>query len=140
MVENQVFQLFDLFADLPRNAKSALYSLSLFNFNFLLDQKKKKKKNFLGLGFQFVVVVVVVVFLVIYVFWCRVELQRDKHLEYLTKGLKRLDPSFCVLDAKYLSISISLAHMRIFIITNLNGVHYELILNYVTLCLNKSYI
>ena len=57
MVENQVFQLFDLFADLPRNAKSALYSLSLFNFNFLLDQKKKKK-NFLGLGFQFVVVVV----------------------------------------------------------------------------------
>ena len=61
MVENQVFQLFDLFADLPRNAKSALYSLSLFNFNFLLDQKKKKK-NFLGLGFQFVVVVVVVVF------------------------------------------------------------------------------
>ena len=68
------------------------------------------------------------------------ELQRDKHLEYLTKGLKRLDPSFCVLDAKYLSISISLAHMRIFIITNLNCVHYELILNYVILCLNKSYI
>ncbi|KAL4653482.1 hypothetical protein ACB092_01G306600 [Castanea dentata] len=52
MVENQVFQIFDLFADLPRNAKSAL-----------------------------------------------VELQRDNHLEYLTKGLKRLDPSFCVLDA-----------------------------------------
>ncbi|KAF3971884.1 hypothetical protein CMV_004555 [Castanea mollissima] len=52
IVENQVFQIFDLFADLPRNAKSAL-----------------------------------------------VELQRDNHLEYLTKGLKRLDPSFCVLDA-----------------------------------------
>ena len=63
------------------------------------------------------------------------ELQRDNHLEYLTKGLKRLDPSFCVLDAKYLSIS--LAYMRIFIITNLNGVHCELILNYVTLCLIK---
>ena len=29
MVENQVFQIFDLFANLPRNAKSALYSLSL---------------------------------------------------------------------------------------------------------------
>ncbi|KAL0014299.1 hypothetical protein SO802_001368 [Lithocarpus litseifolius] len=52
MVESQVFQIFDLFANLPRNAKSAL-----------------------------------------------VELQRDNHLEYLTKGLKRLDPSFCVLDA-----------------------------------------
>ncbi|XP_030953974.1 protein farnesyltransferase subunit beta isoform X1 [Quercus lobata] len=52
IVENQVFQIFDLFANLPRNAKSAL-----------------------------------------------VELQRDNHLEYLTRGLKRLDPSFCVLDA-----------------------------------------
>ncbi|KAJ4959921.1 hypothetical protein NE237_019831 [Protea cynaroides] len=28
------------------------------------------------------------------------ELRRDKHLEYLTKGLRQLGPSFCVLDAK----------------------------------------
>ena len=42
VVENQVFQIFDLFANLPRNAKSTLYSLSLslsFSFNFLLNQK-----------------------------------------------------------------------------------------------------
>ncbi|XP_041004614.1 protein farnesyltransferase subunit beta [Juglans microcarpa x Juglans regia] len=52
MVEHQVFQIYDLFASLPRNAKSAM-----------------------------------------------LELQRDNHMEYLTKGLKRLDPSFSVLDA-----------------------------------------
>ncbi|KAB1209180.1 Protein farnesyltransferase subunit beta [Morella rubra] len=52
MVEYQVFQKYELFASLPRNAKSAM-----------------------------------------------LELQRDNHMEYLTKGLKRLEPSFSVLDA-----------------------------------------
>ena len=31
------------------------------------------------------------------------ELQRDKHIEFLTNGLRQLGPSFCVLDAKYVS-------------------------------------
>ncbi|KAM7271931.1 hypothetical protein ACFE04_031145 [Oxalis oulophora] len=30
------------------------------------------------------------------------ELQRENHIEYLTRGLKQLAPSFCILDAKYM--------------------------------------
>ncbi|KAK9272849.1 hypothetical protein L1049_003227 [Liquidambar formosana] len=52
IVESQVFQTYDLFASLQRNAQSVM-----------------------------------------------LELQRDKHIEFLTKGLRQLGPSFCVLDA-----------------------------------------
>ncbi|XP_042412588.1 uncharacterized protein LOC122001752 [Zingiber officinale] len=31
---------------------------------------------------------------------CRLELWRDKHIEFLTKGLGKLGPSYNVLDAK----------------------------------------
>ncbi|RVX08883.1 Protein farnesyltransferase subunit beta [Vitis vinifera] len=36
------------------------------------------------------------------------ELQRDKHIEFLTNGLRQLGPSFCVLDAKYSTMALLL--------------------------------
>uniref|UniRef100_A0A453FGF5 Uncharacterized protein n=2 Tax=Aegilops tauschii subsp. strangulata TaxID=200361 RepID=A0A453FGF5_AEGTS len=39
------------------------------------------------------------------------ELWRDQHVEYLTKGLRHLAPSFHVLDAKYCFSSVKLNHM-----------------------------
>jgi len=33
-------------------------------------------------------------------FLCRLELWRDEHIEYLTRGLRHLGPAFHVLDAK----------------------------------------
>jgi hypothetical protein len=35
-----------------------------------------------------------------FVFCFRLELWRDQHIEYLTKGLRHLGPNFHVLDAK----------------------------------------
>lgn len=31
----------------------------------------------------------------------RLEIWRDKHIEFLTRGLRKLGPQFSVLDAKY---------------------------------------
>jgi protein farnesyltransferase subunit beta len=36
----------------------------------------------------------------------RLEVQRDKHIEYLTKGLHHLGSNFSILDSKYLFLSI----------------------------------
>lgn len=52
MVENQVFERFNLFMSLPQNAQKVM-----------------------------------------------LEIQRDNHIEYLTRGLRQLGPSFAVLDA-----------------------------------------
>ncbi|KAE9449148.1 hypothetical protein C3L33_18956, partial [Rhododendron williamsianum] len=54
MVQHRVFEIYNLFVDLPHNAKAV-----------------------------------------------SLEVQRDKHIEYLTKGLRQLGPTFAVLDAKY---------------------------------------
>ncbi|EXC20277.1 Protein farnesyltransferase subunit beta [Morus notabilis] len=53
MVENEVFQIYNFFANAPRDVKSQM-----------------------------------------------LKLRRDRHLEYLDRGLRFLGPSFCVLDAK----------------------------------------
>ncbi|XP_048230180.1 protein farnesyltransferase subunit beta isoform X1 [Ricinus communis] len=52
IVQDQVFQIYDIFANIPHKAQTLM-----------------------------------------------LELQRDKHMEYLTRGLKQLSSSFCVLDA-----------------------------------------
>jgi len=40
----------------------------------------------------------------------RLELQRDNHMQYVSKGLRHLSSAFSVLDAKWVSLSLSLSH------------------------------
>ncbi|TKY50418.1 farnesyltransferase subunit beta [Spatholobus suberectus] len=79
MVESQVFQIYELFATIPPNAKTLMYvshcNISSLHSTFPLSFSQR----FSSLR--------------------RLELQRDNHMEYLSKGLRHLSSAFSVLDA-----------------------------------------
>ncbi|CAN4082457.1 unnamed protein product [Withania somnifera] len=71
MVERQVREIYDYFYSISPNSQSLLLALQLFFFSI-------SRVFFITIS---------------------LELQRDKHIDYLTRGLRKLGPSFSVLDA-----------------------------------------